>query len=90
MGEVEGLSNFNAEFMQWTRSYRNAFVPWIGSDLDGTLCERFGRTVGWDNCVNFAGTKLQIPADCYRCDYEKDELLKTPFKALFSESIFAP
>jgi hypothetical protein len=61
--------NFNAEFMQLTRFDGNAFVPWVGGDLDDILCERFERIVGCDNCVSFAGMKLQIPADRYRCHY---------------------
>ena len=62
---------FNAEFMQPAREEGSAFVPWIGGDLDDILCERFERTVGNDNCVSFAGMKLQIPADRYRCHYVK-------------------
>lgn len=58
--------NFNAEFMQPTRFDGDAFVPRIGGDLDDILCERFERIVGCDNCVSFAGMKLQIPADRYR------------------------
>jgi hypothetical protein len=68
MGGAEGRQ-FHAEFMQLTRFDGNAFVPWIGGDLDDILCERFERIVGCDNCVSFAGMKLQIPADRYRCHY---------------------
>ena len=65
------LPAFNAEFMQPAREEGSAFVPWIGGELDDILCERFERTVGNDNCVSFAGMKLQIPADRYRCHYVK-------------------
>ncbi|SEK32947.1 hypothetical protein [Nitrosovibrio tenuis] len=57
--------------MQLTRFDGNAFVSRIGGDLDDILCERFERTVGNDNCVNFTGMKLQIPVDRYRCHYVK-------------------
>lgn len=60
--------------MQPTRFDGNAFVPWIGGDLDDILCERFERIVGSDNCESFAGMKLQIPADRYRCHYVKAEV----------------
>lgn len=62
---------FNAEFMQPAMEEGSAFVDWIGGELDDILCERFERTVGNDNCVSFAGMKLQIPADRYRCHYVK-------------------
>lgn len=62
---------FNAEFMQPAMEAGSAFVDWIGRELDDILCERFERIVGHDNCVSFAGMKLQIPADRYRCHYVK-------------------
>ena len=66
------LPAFNAEFMQPATEEGSAFVPWIAGDLNDILCERFGkRTVGNDNCVSFAGMKLQIPADRYRYHYVK-------------------
>jgi hypothetical protein len=46
------VGNFNAEFIQPTRFNGNAFVPWIGGDLDDILRERFERIVGCDNCVS--------------------------------------
>lgn len=54
-GRVEGRQ-FQCR-VHATRSDRNAFVPWIGSDLDDTPSERLRRIVGWDNCPSFAGTK---------------------------------
>jgi len=47
------------------------FVPWTGSNLDDILCEKHERTVTPDNCINFEGYSLQIPADKYRCNYVK-------------------
>ncbi len=41
----------------------STFVAWIGGPLEDNLGERFERQVGSDNCVRFAGMKLQIPAD---------------------------
>lgn len=64
-------ANFNAEFMQPAMELGNAFVPWIGGNLDDILCEQFERTVGNDNCVRFEGLILQIPADRHRCHYVK-------------------
>ena len=49
----------------------SAFVPFCGSNVDDILCEQFERTVGNDNCVNFEGLKLQIPANQYRMHYVK-------------------
>ena len=64
-------ANFNAEFMQPAMEPGNAFVPWIGGNLDDILCEQFERVVGNDNCVRFEGLILQIPADRHRCHYVK-------------------
>lgn len=60
---------FNEEFRQAAKEPGTAFVPWIGKNLDDILCERYERTVTADNCVNFEGLTLQIPADRYRCHY---------------------
>ncbi len=62
---------FNAEFMKPAATAGNAFVPWIGGDLNEILCEQYSRTVGRDNCVSFEGIILQIPANDYRCNYIK-------------------
>jgi len=61
--------SFNAEFMQLAAEEGSAFVPWGGSNLDDILCEQHDRTVSADNCVNFEGKTLQIPADRHRCHY---------------------
>ena len=46
-----------------------AFVPWVGTHIEDTLCEHQERTVSPDNCVSFDGIILQIPPDQYRCHY---------------------
>ena len=60
---------FNAEFIQPSVEKGSAFVPWVGANLDDILCEQHERTVTADNCVNFEGKTLQIPANQYRCHY---------------------
>ena len=62
---------FNAEFMQPAAEDGTAFTKWIGANLDDVLCEQYERTVTADNCVNFEGITLQVPADRYRCHYVK-------------------
>ncbi len=62
---------FNAEFMQPAMEDGSAFVPWIGGPLGDTLCERYERVVGNDNCVQFETKILHIPADRHRCHYVK-------------------
>lgn len=65
------MTAFNTEFMQPATEEGSAFVPWIGGQLADILCEHHERVVGHDNCVSFAGLKLQIPADRHRCHYVK-------------------
>ena len=60
---------FNAEFMLPAMEDGSAFATWIGGPLEDILGERVERQVGADNCVSFAGMKLQIPADRHRCHY---------------------
>jgi len=60
---------YNSEFMQFAPEEGSLFVPWTGENLDDILCEHHERTVSADNCVNFDGLKLQIPANQYRCHY---------------------
>jgi transposase len=62
---------FNREFKQSATEEGSVFVPWAGSNLDDILCEKHERTVTPDNCINFDGYSLQIPADKYRCNYVK-------------------
>lgn len=65
------LPAFNAEFAQPAMEDGSAFVPWIGGCLDDILCEQHERVVRSDNCVQFDGMTLQIPADRHRCHYVK-------------------
>jgi len=65
---------FNAEFAVPAAAFGSAYVPWIGSNIENILCEQFERTVGNDNCVNFDGLILQIPADRHRCHYVKAQV----------------
>ena len=70
--ETTYLPAYNAEFTQPPREEGSAFVACrdLGV-LDGILCERFERTVRKDNCVQFEGLTLQLPADRHRCHYVK-------------------
>lgn len=63
------LPRFNAEFMVKAAAEGSAFIPYIGNNLPDVLCEQQERIVGNDNCVSFAGMKLQIPADDARYHY---------------------
>lgn len=60
---------FNAEFMQPAMEAGSAFADWIGGPLDASVCERFARTVGNDNCLSFEGMTLRIPGDRHCCHY---------------------
>lgn len=62
---------FNTEFSQSAPEEGSAFVPWVGGNLDDTLCEQYERTVSADNFVRFETLILQIPADRHRCHYIK-------------------
>jgi len=62
---------FNEEFMHPAAETGSGFVPLIGRNVTDILCEHFERQVGKDNCVSFAGKKLQIPPDRYRMHYVK-------------------
>lgn len=63
------LPTFNKEFRQEPLEEGSAFVPWIGTHIEDTLCEHHERTVSPDNCIGFEGKTLQIPPDKYRCHY---------------------
>ena len=63
------MPSHNAEFMHPALEQGTAFIPWLGTNLDDTLCEQHERTVSHDNCVSFEGKTLQIPRDEYRCNY---------------------
>ena len=42
-----------------------------GTQLDNIFCERYERQVRKDNCIEFEGLTLQIPADRHRYHYIK-------------------
>lgn len=65
------MPSFNAEFAVPAQEQGTTFIPWVGAALDDILCEQYERTVGSDNCVQFEGLVLQIPADRHRCHYVK-------------------
>lgn len=65
---------FNAEFMEPARETGSAFVPLFQVPIDDILCEQYDRTVARNNCVNFEGLTLQIPADPSRCNYIKSKV----------------
>jgi transposase len=59
----------NREFCVASTLPGTAYVPFISGSLPDILCEHHERTVGNDNCVNFAGMSLQLPADAMRHHY---------------------
>ncbi len=65
------LPRHNAEFAVAAKEAGSAYVPFIGGGLPDILCEQIERRVGNDNCVSFAGMKLQIPATGLRHHYVK-------------------
>ena len=65
------LPHHNAEFGCAPQEAGSAFVPLLDTALDIILCEKHERTVGADNCVQFGGRRLQIPADRHRLNYVK-------------------
>jgi transposase len=60
---------FNKEFKQKPLEEGSAFIPWVGTHIEDTLCEHHKRTVSPDNCVSLDGIILQIPPDRYPCHY---------------------
>lgn len=65
------LPAFNKEFCVAAEETGSAFVSSQGYHCDDILCEHYERQVGKDNCVQFEGLKLQIPANRYRMHYMK-------------------
>ena len=63
------LPAYNKEFKRKPMEEGSAFIPWVGANINDTLCEHYERTVRPDNCVSFEGKTLQIPPDKYRCHY---------------------
>lgn len=69
------LPAYHAEFTQPPREPGSAFVVCRDRGiLDDMLREQFERTVRKDNCVQFEGMSLQIPAVRHRCHYIKVKL----------------
>lgn len=65
------LPAYNQEFMVHPAEAGTSFIPYKQGDLFEVLCERYDRIVGKDNCVQFEGKILQIPANKYRMNYIK-------------------
>jgi transposase len=65
------LPRFNEEFQVPAMEKGSAFIPCIGINVKDILCEQYERQVGKDNCVQFEGLCLQIPADKHRMHYVK-------------------
>jgi hypothetical protein len=59
----------------------SAFVPWIGRQLEDSLCEHHERVVGHDNgiSISFNHIKLQIPANQHQCHYVKAKVSVLPY-----------
>jgi hypothetical protein len=55
------IASHNARFAAKAEQEGSAFVAAAGPDLSEVLCAQEERTVGNDNCVSFAGRKLQVP-----------------------------
>lgn len=62
---------FNKEFSVPAGETGSAFVKSFIGDLDNILCEQYERIVNNDNCVQFDGLSLQIPANIHRFHYVK-------------------
>lgn len=62
---------FNRAFSVEPTVTGSAFVPFLGAGLEDILCEHHQRVVGRDNCVQFDGMTLQIPAGPCRVHYRK-------------------
>lgn len=65
------LPAFNREFKANPAEAGSAFICYGRQDLYEVLCERYERVVRKDNCVQFEGLCLQIPANEYRMNYVK-------------------
>lgn len=65
------LPAHNARFRVDPAEPASAFVPWVGGDLEETLCHQEDRVVGNDNTVRFGRMTLQIPPSPLRAHYVK-------------------
>ena len=69
--------------MRPPREHGCAFVPCPApAVLDDILCEHRERTVGQDNCVQYKGLTLQVPADRHHYHYIKVKVLEYPGESL--------
>ena len=64
----------NREFCVASTLPGMAYVAFISGSLPDILCEHHERTVGNDNCVNFEGMSLQLPADELRHHYVRTKV----------------
>lgn len=62
---------FNRTFSVDAPESGNAFVAVLDAPLKDILCIQEERTVRGDNCVQFGGMTLQIPAQQHRCHFVK-------------------
>ena len=63
------LPRYNEEFACAPKEEGSAFLPLLDTALDNILCEKHERQVRGDNCVEFGGLLLQIPANRHRMNY---------------------
>jgi hypothetical protein len=63
------VPDFNARFAVPAAEPGSAFVPYAGRPLEDVLCIQEDRQVGRDNCVQWNGLSLQIPAQRQRHHY---------------------
>lgn len=64
----------NKRFAIEPHEEETAFIPWIGSSLEDTLCIQENRTVANDNTVRYNKRILQIPKDRHRHHYVKAQV----------------
>jgi transposase len=67
----EFVPDYNARFAVPAEEEGSAFIPYAGQPLADILCLQESRQVGRDNCVNWNGLSLQIPAQRHRHHYVK-------------------
>jgi transposase len=69
--ETVYLPVHNRQFTVPAAAAGSAFLPYCGPALQDLLCLQEERVVGKDNCVQYKGRSLQIPANAYRHHYVK-------------------
>ena len=63
------LPRHNKQFTVKPQEEKNAYIPWIGSNLNEILCHQEERVVQKDNTVSYNTLRLQIPQDNLRHHY---------------------